>query len=631
MQITIEGVDRSTTYQRDELDAIQIQFSGDMGASEPGEGTLPVPSETMSEEASSGQQALIESDGETILDGFIGAMNRDRNGVAVGARQVFRYALLDENALLGGHRAYKWVRPAETDRVRMLAAIDEFLGHLSLDVTYVLNTNNEDLPAKTYITEDIFGELQTDCGDPTAKTMFIYERAFHWHRQNEGVTAGLEIVDPSTADGITKFALVDASPPQRSKDAMDLAVDVLATNDAGDTYSTTDATAQTLHDSSGMRHERLIEGGSRTLAQITTMANRLLSTYKVERVTYAGTLGPLTTAQVKLLEPGALITVTNAVWGLTASTQRIGGMTLRYMHPDLWMVDLQLGYKARLRIRPIKETSKSTGGTGEQSDGSRDEECCPPFVCDSTDFAVRSDAGADVMALVFPNHMNGQSAESDPGTANSDAMYLYFGATYKLEYYVYHSPFSSALQASLAPVGGASYASTRIDMGYADTACYLGPPTDIPYATMDWTSDYLAGGDPLGGYMVAAMVEANCVVNDSYASSLSVHITWLSGPDPRFEGAGACSNGVPNINQQVIETPKTGTTGSGVPGDGVTTTGTTDNGFAYIPGSLTVKVNGLDWTKDITETDPTAGTYDYLYAPPLGATIQVIHNYAGPV
>lgn len=369
MKITIEGVDRSDSYTPEELDQIEIAMQADAG--EQGIGTAPVPTSTPSQEAFSGQQFLVEVGAVTILDGFVGPVSRDRGVAVAGTRQTLRYTVVDENALLKGHRAVGWIRPEETDRARMLAAISVFLGYLSLDVSMVLNTNNETIPAKTYMTEDVFNELQDDCGGPTAKIMFIENRRIHWHRQTEGDNAGLTIV-ASGANRSTTFSLESASPPARSKDGMDLVTDVLARNPTtGTFYQANDSTAQGIHDASGIRHQRLIEQDGATLAQLTVLATRLLATYKTERITYEGVIGPLTAAQVALIPPGSLITATDPVWGLTASVQRIAGLRLKYRHPDRFMATLQLGYVPRLRVKPLTATKTSSIVTSTP--------CCPPW------------------------------------------------------------------------------------------------------------------------------------------------------------------------------------------------------------------------------------------------------------
>jgi hypothetical protein len=369
VKVTIDGVDRSASYQPDELDEIEVALLADNG--EDGLGAIPVPTTDTSEEAYAGQQCLLEVGAVTILDGFIGAVQRDRNAT-MGGRQVLRYTLVDENALLNGHRAVNWIRPQETDRVRMLAAISTFLGYLSLDTSMVLNTNNETIPAKTYMTEELFDELQADCGGPTAKTMFIEHRRIHWHRQTEGDSAGLSIVS-SGANRTTTFSLESDPAPTRSKDPNDLVTDVLARNPAsGVSYTATDSTAQARHDAGGVRHQRLIEVDGATLAQLTTRADRELATYKTERITYEGTIGPLTAAQVALIPVGSLITCTDPVWGLTSSVQRIAGVTLSYVHPNRFMARLQLGWAKRVRVRPLVNTSTSSlGAIGTP--------CCPPW------------------------------------------------------------------------------------------------------------------------------------------------------------------------------------------------------------------------------------------------------------
>lgn len=379
MKITIAGVDRSTDYTPEELESIELVMTAD--SAEQGVGSAPVPTDDPTEEAHSGQQFLVEIGAATILDGFVGPVSRDRGGVS-GGRQTLRYTVIDENALIRGHRAVKWKRPEETDRARILAAIDEFLGHLALDVSKVLNTNTETIPAKTYTTEEVFTELQADCGDPTAKVMFIENRRFHWHRQSEGDAAGLEIV-ATGADRSTTFELESASPPHRSKDGMDLVTDVLARNPTtGVEYEASDATAVARHDADGIRHQRLIEVEGATLAQLTTLANRMLDTYKTERITYEGEIGPLTAAQVAQIAPGSRITVTDPVWGLEESVQPIAQVRLKYRHPDRFMAALQLGKVKRLRSKPLKTTASSSSGTGGDVVGSGSGPCvgCPPFI-----------------------------------------------------------------------------------------------------------------------------------------------------------------------------------------------------------------------------------------------------------
>jgi hypothetical protein len=61
-------------------------------------------------------------------------------------------------------------------------------------------------------------------------------------------------------------------------------------------------------------------------------------------------------------------------------------------------------------------------------------------------------------------------------------------------------------------------------------------------------------------------------------------------------------------------------------GDGTTTTFTTR--YPYMPGSLTVRVNGVPWTENIATQDPTTGSFTFTFAPKLNADIVVEYRAA---
>jgi hypothetical protein len=61
-------------------------------------------------------------------------------------------------------------------------------------------------------------------------------------------------------------------------------------------------------------------------------------------------------------------------------------------------------------------------------------------------------------------------------------------------------------------------------------------------------------------------------------------------------------------------------------GDGTTTTFSTQH--PYMPGSLFVKVNGVNWTGDIASQDPTTGSFTFTHAPKAGADIVVDYRAA---
>jgi hypothetical protein len=349
MNVTVDGDDLSGRYQPSELEAISIRFEADRG--EVGVGTLVLPDPDGTLEHYAGQQLLLEVGATTVLDGFVGATRRDRGGT-IGGRLVHYHSLLDDNALLNGHVA-AWTRPEELDWERMEAFVDHFLGHLTLDTTWLLHTNAQTVPGKKYLTEALFQELQDDLEKATGKTMFIEHRRFHWHLPTEGIISDMAIV-ATGEDRIDTFALDSATPPNRSKDPGELGVKVYARNDAGDSRAATDGVAQGRHDGAGLRHERLVEEPDASPTYLQSIANVTLTRVKAERITYEGTIGPLTAEQLERIPVGCLINVTDDVWGLTESTQRIAAMTVTYKHPDQFMASLELGYPIRLWSKPPK-------------------------------------------------------------------------------------------------------------------------------------------------------------------------------------------------------------------------------------------------------------------------------------
>lgn len=671
MRVTVAGVDRSASFQPSELEAISITLMASEG--QPGLGTCPVPDDAGTWEPYAGQQFRLDVDDVDIIDGFAGALTRDRQGVVSSTRLVDTITVADENVELNGYRAITWSRPAETDRARVLAFNAAFLAHLSLDTTWVLNTHTVTVPAKKYTrTESIFAELQDDLAKPTGKEMFIERGRLHWHLPTEGITSDMAIVLAEDEDRIDSFTCRSANPPERSKDPMDLATDVVAINTKGETASATDATAITRHDADGLRHQRLVEEPDASPGLLTSIAAAYLLEHKAERITYEGEIGPMTAEQVERIPVGCLINVTDKVWGLTSSTQRIASETIRYIHPDLFMVKVELGYPIRTRARPPKTTPPPR---------------VTPFVCSPTDFAVPWNdvgRGGGYVQILDPTFSGEQLASTIDTPGGGGTFHAYAGATYRVtvsgwplvlttdtfdSVYGFRCPTSepspgvdvypwavvrngdtrlscwpteadadaraAELLATQRPSGSDPFppgspptlwgwlvavgvqssggVTTSFDMG--------GPPNhadaELTVAGGNWT---VASTDDYNGFVHAV----NTISYNSYLWASDIQVSYVSGPDPRFEGLGPCSNGEPDAGQPVIDVDLDPTDDeNGLEGDGVTATGTTN--WPYRPGSLNVHVNGIDWTAQLTETDPTTGEYTLAYPPPLGSTVRRLY------
>jgi hypothetical protein len=600
MKVTINGVDRSASYKPDELEQISVRFVADQG--EVGSGTMPQPDTAGTTEFYSGQSVLLEVGADTVADVFAGALNRDRNE-GIGDRLVNVVTLSDQNAMLDGYATTRWSRPAETDRARILAFNSAFLSHLSLDTTWVLNTHTKTVAAKVYQSETLFSELQDDLGKPTGKTLFIVNRELHWHLYTEGDTAGIAIVEAESKNHAAgAFELLSQTAPQRSKDPIDLTVEAKAVNTKGQVATSLDTTAQTRHDSGGLRHEKLVDAGDTASSGLQDLADTAVAEGKTERITYAGTIGPLTAAQLADIPVGSLINVTDHVWGLSSATQRVAAYTLRYKHPNQFFLDLELGFPIRVRAQPPKTTPPS--GLGQ------DGGVLPPYVCVPPDYTVpHCDDAMDTSPIVATAVAVGGSTWLDgsvitqgsvSGGGSEHGVNLIAGATYRVTYTFTHA--TTTFEANIAAVMEAgSHSFGGMTAGH-DPAIGDGTDPAVYPPVYTYTLDVTPGDT---GCYYAKMAEGSGYAGmNIVGSTMSVGVRWLSGADSRFDALVGCP--APLTGQAVTE--------QGFPGDGSTTAGTT--GYPFEPKSLEVFVGGVHVTP--SETDPTVGTYTLPMAPPAG-------------
>jgi hypothetical protein len=620
MNITLAGSAIDYNPSDDQLSRTSVELAAFDG--EVGNGVLPMPTDDGSLVVAGGRQAMFEEGSTLISDGFLVDQDRGKGFQPAGPSLEIGYGLQDANALLDGFRISRR-RGSETDVARVLAfaAADG----PSWDTTWVIDDNTVTMPAKRYYSDGGWTtELIPDVVAFTGKTLFLHDKAaggrcLHYHLLTEGHVCGLALSDV-IADYLHSAITLEPKSPQRTRTSIDLRNDIKGVDQAGRTSIVTDATSIAAHDADGLQHQAQVDIDATSQSDLDVQTAAFLASQKDELDTWTCTIGPLDEDALALIRVGDLITVTSYVMGLTAATKRIAHMTLAPMigensraRTQWWMAVLELGAPIRRRARmksrqPLPYTT--------------------PFICEPTDYTVKSFANSDVMACVFPAHLPSQACESDPGVSNSDAMLVYDGATYRIDYLVYHAPASNQLTAFLAYVGGAYIGTsgpgvgngteTGIYMGDLGRGCEFGPPDDIPAASTEWTVPISGAGSQ---YVTAALVEASCTSGDSYASSISAHITYLSGPDPRFSDLLPCTNGEPANGQEVRDPAAVG--------DGTTTSFTT--GFPYAAGSLRIIVNGLDWTNVpnvVTETDPATGAYDLVYPFPLGSTVLVIYDAA---
>lgn len=571
MKVTRAGVDRSTNYQPDELSAIQIQLAAWDG--QVGQGTVPVPDPSGNQEPYWGEQLLLEQSSQTILDGFLGQITSERGGGATGTRRVHTMTLADDNALLQGHASAGWIRPAEAPAARWTAFVTSFLPG-GIDTTWLLTTNESGitLPKKTYRSDSVFDDLSADTIGPTGKTVYMEHRNFHWHLPTEGQTCSIVLHD-TNAQTSTSFRPLSA---QRTKDGMDLRNRIYARNDKGEEVTVFDATSITRHSGAGLHQQGYSEYGSETAAEMTRDINVTLAERKDERVTWTYKIGPLTAAQAVALIPGSQMTVTAAVHSLSAAVKRIAQVTLAYRHVSgTFEATIELGYLKRGKRKPTKTSSasSSSGGSGVAGGGCGG---CAPF-----DASVDLHYWFGVFTFLSDNAGDSSGGGSTISRdVNMDSATLGDDETWTYAIGVIITTGDSSLEFGLE---GPSPRPLWVTGGALS-------------ATGSFTVAHGHGGSAVVKASLAALGHVPHTTNVTF---------WLDPPGWVIPG--------PTSGQQVLNDHGNG--------DGTTTTFNTK--FEYKPGTLHVKINGIDNTDDVTATD---GVTVVVGHPPL-LNADIVYEY----
>jgi hypothetical protein len=195
MGVKIEraGVDMTGHYRGNELDETEIVLRAWDG--EVGQSLIPVVDDAGTQEWYAGQQCKVSDGAFALLDGFVGQVSTDPGAAGrLPPGRVHHLSVGDRNALLTGFVARGWKRPAETDRARMLAFAADWLP-AGTTTTWVLNESLVNLPARNYITDELFMELMADIGSKVNKTAFLAGSDFHYHLPTSGRVTHFRIDD----------------------------------------------------------------------------------------------------------------------------------------------------------------------------------------------------------------------------------------------------------------------------------------------------------------------------------------------------------------------------------------------------------------------------------------------------
>jgi hypothetical protein len=661
--VKVNGVDVSTGYQPDEWRAIALRQTALDG--EVGLGTLPVPDPNNTEAPYAGQLVEFLVGGDTIIEGFVGPSNRDRGTVAAGDRMLEIITVGDENAAFHGFRAYKWKRPAETTRARFLAFLAAFVPWVT-DTTWVTTDNVKNLKAKTYTTETLFDELFTEIKDKTGCVAFIENHRAHLHPPTVGIASGVTFTDDE--DDWNGTDVLPVYNPKRAKDHIDLRNDVMVVTPTA-SYTATDATSISRHDAAGLKHQSLIQLDDGDAEDAEDKATAIVNDLKNERKTYTIETDELTKAQVLAMPVGSLVTVTSAVLKLTASTQRIGAIDLKYVHPDKFKATLELGYPLRKRRTSSAGTRRYAGGVPTSIPSDTGGGCggCPPYFptpcetawdsfdgrttvpqdwgatsADSIPWEVQVPAsgagvnpgvatawvsgGLGYMRSLFVTGLGHVCAfvESGPGLADDWECLIRFrilatipsGAGRAAMALVFNTPPLSASHA-VAGVYGPDVTPDADHVGSGTEEWYLAR------VQMDSATPVLRSriwlentGEPSVWHKED--ITGSLHGGDAWGIMFDVVASGGSGFDPAelqidwIDFGDGCDSAEPNSGQGATQT-------YGV-SDGTTTAFRTR--APYMPGSLQVYADDIrEW--NITETDPATGAWAFDDAPYSGETIRV--------
>ncbi len=294
--------------------------------------------------------------------------------------------------------------------------------------------------------------------------------------------------------------------------------------------------------------------------------------------------------------PGMTVAVTNSAESLSAVDFVVTQVTVDWLNDDFAKYHLEGSIEG---VPPV------TLGDIIASQGCD----CPPFVCTPTDFHAFPDPGLTCV-INASNPGGDRTCRSDVDHSPPQHIYLYAGAVYKVRYSVFHGGNDWGLSANMLDNHGTYFG---FDAGGTDPASPFFPPLAL--------SDWITGSVPYDNYYEAYLHDFVRAGNDGIDSSIFAEIVYVSGPDPRFESLGPCSNGNPDPGQPISPEHLTG--------DGSTTAFTT--AWPYMPGSLQVIVEGVDWSDQVVEDDATAGDYSLAYAPPAATdpepNVEVYYRY----
>jgi hypothetical protein len=666
--LTVGGTDRTAVADRTAISLSQTSFRGEVA-----QAGFDLADDAAAVSLPSLKVVEFAESGTTLWRGRIAAKDVGRGMIFSGSARQYNVTMWDSNADLSGIPVDKWIRPAETDVARALALASAFLNgspraSTVIGTAHVPNANTVALPAKTYeatTPHEVLAELD----EWTGKTHFVIVNGdgsmdlFYAVDTYTGFASSLAISDSAFND-TTILAPIIESPPLTEEGSEIYTGGTIIYGDANTRLSATRTTPESLHD---YWHIAYWDSEARSAADATNRLAVMLDGAQAEELTYRCQIEVLI-AQIDNIKCGQTISFRCAAAKVMSNTTlRIVRLTWKPPeHPEgPYLVDLELSVPSKTRKRRpppgAAGTGSGTGGDGGHGDVPPTDpspcDNCPPFVAPAPTLLHTYNLHyLDGTAIAGPSTLDGDFSGS--WQISSGTQFWSPGGTSLVGYDLKHFGTTTAppdpsgvhnhRREFLALVVGGTATHARLTGRIGNTGSIA--PVNWTLEAGNWpiARPSAGGTPPVYGYIGSGIAGGTLTVASPFAS---IDVTWpISGgmaqwvlkvtTDPTvagdFSGVGIDDPTAPDTTW-TLRTYQSSTTvpvsgqfvGSDVPTgsvDGSNATFATT--FPYMAGSLSVTVNSVDWTSEITSQNPSTGSFTLSHPPKAGSDVVVMYRSA---
>jgi hypothetical protein len=515
----------------------------------------------------------------------------------------FDIQLTDVNSDFGGIGFAGSPRPAETDIQRIQYLLDTHLqgqNRPSTDIadTYFSSGTPINLVAHTYEGVqpiDWFNHIT----ESTGKQFFLtnlYE-LYYAVVNDTSYAAGISITDDGF-DFSTSFP--PGGPPQATEDGTEMFTRVRFRYKDNRLVTVVRSAVEAAHDRWGTA---IVDESVASVNAATTRANRFLDEFDHEATTFQCYVD-LPSTMVAELSWGMTISFRSAACGiLSPTTFRVSRCSWQLITPGIWRAHLELNF-------PTKFGKRSVGG-GSGNPGTPSTTGPVPFIpgdaaiIDVTLSIGSAGLGGGDRIIHYASQVGATLPTAVPGqeyriVVDQLSDFQLSGGSFSFidgaNFNIWETAEGPGMATAWSPDNPYPY--------IADAPYTPGKHWETPWK--EWTGGAVLFDASIGGTMISGFE------GGFWECRLRLETRALGGTGIEEDPVGS-----PSLGQPVIES--VGSDGTNDPGSPTT--------YPYAPLSLVILVNGVDMAAALTETDPTAGTYELLNPVPEGA--EITRRYLG--